>query len=107
MDTIYIVKQYSKLRDNFGLHGAWIEGAAVGTGVVVIIGDSHDGYGVIVGPRLPQPGGLVQADGTYLNYKKVAHIELAHLGEVNEAEHEYRIITDASTGAIKSSVMVR
>ncbi len=106
-DTIYVVVQGNTLKDHHALKGADIEGSYLGVGTVVVIGEVAEGWGQLVGPPISQPNGLIQPDGTYLRYGKVAWFPMAHLAPVNAKEHEYRLITDAASGAIKSYMKIR
>ena len=102
-ETLYVVVQGNILKDGPALHGADIKGSYLYPGTTIVIGIVDDAWGKLVGPK-PD---LVRPDGTYLNYGKVAWFPMGHLAQVNAQEHEYRLITDAGTGAVKSCVMIR
>lgn len=76
------VIQNCPVRDAAGLHGAVLPGAMIYVGTILIIEQSsespHDGWVHVVGPNPP-----INADGTYLNYKKQAWVELTHLKDAN------------------------
>ena len=100
-----IVKETSSIKP--GPEGGTTIGTAyAGLLLEVLLDDPespHDGFVTIKGPK-PDP---VKTDGTWKSSGKVGWIELAHMGEVAPNEHEYKLIVDAATGAVKSCVMVR
>ena len=64
----------------------------------------HDGNVLVKGPVMSS---FIQTDGTYRSTKQFPWVELSHLQETAPNEHEYKLIVDAVTGAVKSCVMVR